>query len=435
MEVLSPRMAWLLLLTGASTALAGLSDEDRARLEESVGFATLLPKQTARGLEGVAPGCGDSAAVPAALAPLISASYYQDLARDLCQNPYRTLCGTDGQVAKRRSKKFGDRLGGYWAESEKEVKAKLGKDSETPQGIQLFRAIYKEKVAKTVGAEGRGPQDTLWSVLLKSKLRGDFGETLESSPTFKAFPDAFKKKARAAVEALEIVTPAEFLGGELDPELNRIVKERCGGEKGLKVNAFAPPDLAKSRGKPYLILCPGMVVEALANRSDIQESLPLDLDRLSTELLWTVGHEIAHSIDSQSLPSGYSGFAQCFGKSYASQLKGRAESSVLAESVADIWAAEHLLRRVKQQPTLADRLTTVVRATESLCLFDESDHPHEPGEVLKHPDVEFRLNELLGKTEGFRDALGCDPAPAPKQTAALACSFNPKLALTGGGTP
>lgn len=174
----------------------------------------------------------------------------------------------------------------------------------------------------------------------------------------------------------------------------RNYSEHCGN--GSDVSAFNQLD--------KIVLCPGLI-------QSLMDFSPRNQREMLNSLAFTIGHELAHSIDATSdrFPQPYERMRSCY-----NQLQGGTGQFETRgpEISADYWGSQVLAERLR-----ADNLTgtEVVRAlalaTDDFCTFEENED---------YPSGNARLDLTIGRDPLIRQSLGCDPPSAEAPVCTIA---------------
>lgn len=183
---------------------------------------------------------------------------------------------------------------------------------------------------------------------------------------------------------------------ELDLQVNAMAEwiEFC-GETGMNENAFY------SYEHQTMVLCPGLIQSVSEYGKPKQEVL--------NGLAFTIGHEIAHSIDSNEQPRIYDKMGQCHVANAGTTtfVWGNQEGEVSA----DYWGARVLgARLISQGITGQDAVNNIALAMDGLC-DDLAD--------VAHPSGVFRIDNILSRDPQLRTALSCEPPTAAKPFCSL----------------
>lgn len=170
------------------------------------------------------------------------------------------------------------------------------------------------------------------------------------------------------------------------------------GRTGLEVNAFFEDG--------DVILCPGLAysMRDYGSQNKIEE--------IKAAMIFTMSHEITHSIDYLTSQNDYSELVTCY-RSYAPDAS-LTNTHILAELTSDYYGAfamgkyisENALKLGLPTPATPESANTVLRilarSVGSYC-------QQIPGDT-EHPQGSYRLNQVLARTPSIKAALGC-PAP------------------------
>ncbi len=171
------------------------------------------------------------------------------------------------------------------------------------------------------------------------------------------------------------------------------------GRTGLEANAFFE--------EGEIVLCPGLAY-SMRDYGDANK-----IEEIKAAMIFTMSHEISHSIDYLANQSNLDRLVACFQRAApdASIFNNREK---LAEITSDYFGAFSLGKYLADNavklglpiPATPSSANTVMRilarSVGSLCTDDPADN--------SHPGASYRINQVLARTPGIKSALGC-PAP------------------------
>lgn len=156
------------------------------------------------------------------------------------------------------------------------------------------------------------------------------------------------------------------------------------GQHGLDVNAFY------EGGK--FILCPGLVYS-------LSDYGPRNKTEVMNALSFTIGHEMGHSIDSDTYPEVYSNMRACY-----VGMTGRQEiwsEETACEITGDYWGTLVMANRLRVQGVKgADAAKVAAYAVDGFC---ESG----AGEAMLWSG-DFRVNKTMSSFPALREAMSCE---------------------------
>ncbi len=186
---------------------------------------------------------------------------------------------------------------------------------------------------------------------------------------------------------------------------NKMYLAAC-GSNGLEVNAFYEGG--------SIVLCPGIMISMK------------DYDANKTEMLaalrFTLGHEMGHSIDTDSFPNAYTRMRGCY-----ETVSGNSniwQKGMAAEITADYWGAIALTSNfVRNTATLNPNQPEVNAKIVALSVDGFCTTPPTKGQP--HPKGSFRVNQSIGKHPYVARALNCEPAQAESPYCSLMGAYSP----------
>ena len=174
------------------------------------------------------------------------------------------------------------------------------------------------------------------------------------------------------------------------------------GRTGLEVNAFYE--------EGEIVLCPGLVV----SMRDYPDS-PNRNEEIKAAMIFTMSHEVSHSIDYLTNPSDFDRLIACYQQT-SPDPSILSDRNKLAELTSDYFGAYSLGKYLTESgnhvklgtatpvtPTSANIVLRILaRSLGGLCAHDPND--------TDHPNSRYRMNQIVARTPGIKSALGC-PAP------------------------
>lgn len=161
----------------------------------------------------------------------------------------------------------------------------------------------------------------------------------------------------------------------------RNYSENCGN--GTQVSAYNQMD--------KVVLCPGLI-------QSLMDFGPRSKREMLNSLAFTLGHELAHSIDATQdrFPQPYERMKSCY-----NQLQGGTGQfeSRGPEITADYWGSQILSERLRADNiTGSEAIRALALATDEFCSFNEDQ---------VYPSGIARLDLTIGRDPHVRQALGC----------------------------
>lgn len=159
------------------------------------------------------------------------------------------------------------------------------------------------------------------------------------------------------------------------------------GKNGLEVNAFYE--------NGDLVLCPGLVYSLADYKANAEE--------IKAAIIFTMSHEITHSIDYVEMPDVYDKMKSCYEKT--TKNPNIFQEDMAAEITADYYGAYSLAKYLNDRNISGTQAVRIIAlATDGFCSAITSSDDH-------HPSGEFRVNQSIAKTPLMRKVLGCsDPS-------------------------
>lgn len=183
---------------------------------------------------------------------------------------------------------------------------------------------------------------------------------------------------------------------DIDLQVNAMSEwvEFC-GETGMNENAFY------SYEHESMVLCPGLIQSVSEYGRSKQEVL--------NGLSFTIGHEIAHSVDSNEQPKIYDKMRDCHIANAG--VPNFPWDDQEGEVTADFWGAQVLGERLTAQGiTGQDAVANIALAMDGLC--DDAADEH-------HPSGVFRIDNILSRDPQLRNTLSCEAPTADKPFCSL----------------
>lgn len=161
----------------------------------------------------------------------------------------------------------------------------------------------------------------------------------------------------------------------------RNYSENCGN--GTQVSAYNQLD--------KVVLCPGLI-------QSLMDFGPRSKREMLNSLAFTLGHELAHSIDAtpDRFPEPYERMKSCYNhlRGGSGQFETRGP-----EISADFWGAQIFSERLRADNiTGSEAIRALALATDEFCSFNEDE---------VYPSGSARLDLTIGRDPHVRQALGC----------------------------
>ena len=179
-----------------------------------------------------------------------------------------------------------------------------------------------------------------------------------------------------------------------------IYQSSC-GQHGLDVNAFYQD------GK--FILCPGLVYS-------LSDYGPRNKNEVMNALSFTIGHEMGHSIDTDSFPDVYSSMRACY-----VGMTGRQEiwnKDTACEITGDYWGTLVMSNRLRAQGVKgADAAKVAAYAVDGFCANGAGSAMLWSGD--------FRVNKTMSSFPALREAMSCE-GPSKENPACMISGRTPR---------
>lgn len=163
----------------------------------------------------------------------------------------------------------------------------------------------------------------------------------------------------------------------------RNFNDNCGN--GSEVSAYNQLD--------KVVLCPGLI-------QSLMDFSPRSKREVLNSLAFTVGHELAHSIDATQdrFPQPYERMRSC----YNSLQGGTGQFETRGpEITADFWGSQVFAERLRaDNVTGTEAVRALALATDDFCTFNEDS---------AYPSGQARLDLTIGRDPSIRQSLGCEP--------------------------
>ncbi len=180
------------------------------------------------------------------------------------------------------------------------------------------------------------------------------------------------------------------------------------GRTGMEANAFFE--------EGEVILCPGLAY-SMRDYGDSNK-----IEEIKAALIFTMSHEITHSIDYLVNPTNFDKLISCYQRAApdASLFSNR---NKLAELTSDYFGAHSLGKYLADNanslglppaatPASARTVMRILaRSVGSYCTIDPSDNDHA--------SPSYRINQVLARAPGIKAALGCPGATAENPACTL----------------
>ena len=202
-----------------------------------------------------------------------------------------------------------------------------------------------------------------------------------------------RSEMKAKIETVQFMSGAEYVRAReanLNPNETseqarlkglRNYSDNCGN--GTHVSAFNQLD--------KVVLCPGLI-------QSLMDFNPRSKREMLNSLAFTIGHELAHSIDATEdrFPEPYERMKSCYNQLQGSS--GQFETRG-PEITADFWGSQILSERLRADNiTGSEVIRALALATDEFCAFNEDQ---------VYPSGRARLDLTIGRDPHVRQALGC----------------------------
>lgn len=357
----------------------------------------------------------------------MDADYHLQLEKNaFCANPYKYICETENPLERQthfNSAKSHEEtlLSANMKSALLATKKKFNYTSDEIEDLltaaELNLAI-RQKPNASMEAAHREVADS-WSFFfttLNTLLRNQLG-TVDVSAATRYLSLAIKRNKNlsggdqeglsSSVDSIEYASVSSLIEDFKDGP--KVVKESCGASTQFH-NAFF---LARSGSRRNIYFCPGQLAKLASFRAThgrrILEDWPMDL-------IITVLHEAAHSIDSRYKPEIYKSFKACFSKQHPGP---EPAAPYLTEATADLWASMGFVEVLRGIPSDENKLLASKVALRFLCgTTQEVPSSGLQAQILKitdspnrHESGEFRINGIYGPRLG--EVFGCRSSLPP----------------------
>lgn len=358
----------------------------------------------------------------------MDADYLRQLEKnDFCTNPYKYICGSENPLE--RQTHFNSAQSREDALLSRNVKSALQmtkkKFNYTVDEIEslLESAEHNLPIRKKPNASIKAMHQEVrdsWSFffITLNKLLRDQLKTVDVSAATRYLSLAIQRNKalswRDQTDLLSRVNVIKYgsvasLMEDFD-EGSEFIKQSCGASSQID-NAFFLDRSGVFKTRRNIYFCPAQLAKLASYRAThggtILEEWPMDL-------MITVLHEAAHSIDSRYNPSIYKSFEACFRKQHPGPEPAEA---YLTEATADLWASMGFAEVLRGIPSDENRLLASKVALRFLCgTTQEVPSSGLQAQILKtknspnrHESGEFRINWIYGPRLG--KVLGCSSSP------------------------
>lgn len=313
---------------------------------------------------------------------------------EVCRDLHAAVCGDSNREADRKAddSRVRDVLRSFRST------AGIGFDA----FVGAMQGILDAQPSKSVVAPNQQSFD-IFSKLTSFLTTGQAG--VPSMDKIKSAMGEVKKNLLAAIDKMEFPNPGDKKAMQdkvnatklrMTPNLTSFSSikefvEGCGPD-GMTVSAFALP------GTNEMVVCPGLLLSS-ASQGELVDSL-----------IHVAAHEWGHDLHIPKR-ARFARMEQCLMTEF--KKKGLQPKQV-EESVADTIGAEAVAERVKGK-SAAETLKILRQSTNILCFTSGKDRD---GGADEHPPGAFRINFLIGRNPGIREALGCG-APSEQEPVCL----------------
>ena len=255
------------------------------------------------------------------------------------------------------------------------------------------------------------------SIVKQSDLVELFGEVrvsmLNAIDRNDALTRAEKSAMKEKIQTVQFMSGSEYVRnresrpneGETQEQARlkgiRNYADKCGN--GSLVSAYNQMD--------KVVLCPGLI-------QSLMDFNPRSKREVLNSLAFTVGHELAHSIDASPdrFPEPYHRMQNCYNN--LAEGTGQFESRG-PEISADYWGSQIFAERLRADNiTGEEAVRALALAADDFCSFPDDS---------MYPSGKARLDLTIGRDPSIRQSLGCEPPSreAPVCTMAGTIPFHP----------
>jgi hypothetical protein len=231
--------------------------------------------------------------------------------------------------------------------------------------------------------------------------------------------DSYQKLRSRSMNAME---RALFERYRAQDELRKEFAKTC-GDNGMIPNASYTVAYDSSCGshactayKPFLIVCPGLLIGAGNRFEDIQR-----------RLMFVIGHELGHSHTQKTADPRLNHLKSCMSRYVTDMSKAENFLTQFGEIAADEWAGNTLSEvfpALKTEDTLK-ALVNQVNGQTTTQLLDRLNYVRESAQIFcvgspesaSHPADSFRIKHSFLENTALRKALGCRETPQSKEAA------------------
>ncbi len=321
---------------------------------------------------------------------LASPSPSSSLSEGLCQAIYHSVCEANGVISDPTGSVATDRQGELEAFQIYETILKNHPSWNSSQiDEELARQIYTDRRRKRV-------------IEVYAWVNAQMEEWIDRQPD-PVFTDLEKRQLKTRVHSVQLQLPPPASLYQDEPDLftkNEVFYERMlQGETRMRV------------GGAYLFTA-----------------------KSRFNMIFTMAHELAHSIDPCELRSAriaipaYDRLGACFVREGLVTLRASrlecGENDQLSETFAD-WVAVQItavaLRDAQKTYDGASFAHSVINSVKDLCEQEDADLI----DIRLHPSPRVRIEKIFGNAPVIREVLGCAPAEKPRD----ACGFTDQKGL------
>ena len=237
------------------------------------------------------------------------------------------------------------------------------------------------------------------SIVKQNDLVELFGEVRESMLNAiernSSLTASEKSAMKLKIQAVQFMSGSEYVRhrenhlnpGETQQQARlkgiRNFADKCGN--GSHVSAYNQMD--------KVVLCPGLI-------QSLMDFNPRSKREVLNSLAFTIGHELAHSIDSSAdrFPEPYKRMQACYNN--LADGTGQFESRG-PEISADFWGSQIFAERLRADNiTGEEAVRALALAADDFCSF--------PDDSI-YPSGKARLDLTIGRDPSIRQSLGCEP--------------------------
>lgn len=338
---------------------------------------------------------------------------HNSYASNVCHNPKSVICHEVIQLPKNTNTQYKKEIKDIEQEALKKLKSR---------GISLFSAgsldtnilEFNEEVSEIAKKKFSSTSDFLTSPETILRIKNYLKQAIDKTIPRKMDSKAMKKR----IDNVKFLSFDQFAKAhKLNTQKENHFAYRVCGKNGLNVNAFATKDLLSD----YIVICSGMIIKSAL--SDNQEES-------FKSMLFTLGHELGHHIDSNFYTERpYKKFVTCVANRHAINLVKndkdneycatatpekcllKVARSHMQEMISDQWAL-----KIMNEYNLENKLTTVEKevffTTGMNFLCNEKDNG-------SHPSGNHRIVTQILESSEVNEIFSCQRTGLETQSCSL----------------